>query len=267
MVWTSFRFSIAVTHNPNVQSDHAYTRKRFMPYSFKQRAKTAAISFLATWFARLWFATVRISIVNRDVYDRHFRQIGIPHHVVGASWHRNAIFLFYFFRNLGDRLIMISRSLDGEITAGVARRFGYTPVRGSSSRGGSEALQQMIDVMNGGQKKYLCGTAVDGPRGPARKLKKGMVAVAMQTGALFVPMACSGNRLITFPRAWDKTIIPKPFSRMTIAFGEPVAIPAGLLGNDLETLCRKLEDDLNRLTDTVDQTCGYRDAEMRRSGN
>ena len=209
----------------------------------------------------------KISIVNGDVYDRHFRQIGIPHHVVGASWHRNAIFLFYFFRNLGDRLIMISRSLDGEITAGVARRFGYTPVRGSSSRGGSEALQQMIDVMNGGQKKYLCGTAVDGPRGPARKLKKGMVAVAMQTGALFVPMACSGNRLITFPRAWDKTIIPKPFSRMTIAFGEPVAIPAGLLGNDLETLCRKLEDDLNRLTDTVDQTCGYRDAEMRRSGN
>ena len=266
MVWKPLCIRIAVTHNLNVQSDHAYTRKRSMPYSFKQRAKAAAISFLATWFARLWFATVRISIVNRDVYDRHFRQVGIPHHVVGASWHRNAIFLFYFFRNLGDRLIMISRSLDGEITAGVARRFGYTPIRGSSSRGGSEALQQMIDVMNGGQKKYLCGTAVDGPRGPARKLKKGMVAVAIQTGALFVPMACSGNRLITFPRAWDKTIIPKPFSRMTIAFGEPVTIPAGLPRHDLDTLCRKLEDDLNHLTDTVDQKCGYLEAGMLRSG-
>ena len=65
-----------------------------------------------------------------------------------------------------------------------------------------------------------------------------------------------------------RTVMDDHFpERMTIAFGEPVAIPAGLLGNDLETLCRKLEDDLNRLTNTVDQTCGYRDAEMRRSGN
>jgi lysophospholipid acyltransferase (LPLAT)-like uncharacterized protein len=231
-----------------------------MPYSFKQRAKAFTISFLATLFSRLWFATVRVSVVNQDIYDRHFRQLGSPHHVVGASWHRHSIFLFYFFRNLGDRLIMISRSLDGEITAGVARRFGYTPVRGSSSRGGSQALQQMIDIMNTGPKKYLCGTAVDGPRGPARKLKKGMVAVARETGALFVPMACSGNRLITFHNAWDRTIIPKPFSRMAIVFGEPVSIPSNLPEDELETLCLKLEADLNRLTDKVDRMCGYRDA-------
>lgn len=237
-----------------------------MPDSFKQRAKAAAISFLAAWFARFWFATVRISIVNREVYDRHFRQIEIPHHVVGAAWHRNAVFLFYFFRNLGDRLIMISRSRDGEIAAGVAKRFGYTPVRGSSSQGGGEALRQMIDVMNGGPKKFLCGTAVDGPRGPARKLKKGMVALAGQTGALFVPMACSGNRLITFHKSWDRTIVPKPFSRMTVAFGEPVAIPAELHPSDLERLCRKLEDDLNRLTDTVDHICGYPESRRPRSG-
>ncbi len=231
-----------------------------MPFSIAPKTRAAAIGFLAAWISRLWFATVRVSIVNRNVYDQHFRQVGRPHHVVAASWHRHSIFLFYFFRNLGERLIMISRSRDGEITANAARRFGYTPIRGSSSRGGSEALQQMIDVMNTGPKKYLCGTAVDGPRGPARKLKKGMVAVARETGALFVPMACSGNRLITFPKAWDKTIIPKPFSRMTIIFGEPVAIPSDLPEEQLETLCLKLEADLNRLTDKVDRICGYRDA-------
>jgi lysophospholipid acyltransferase (LPLAT)-like uncharacterized protein len=158
---------------------------------------------------------------------------------------------------------MISRSQDGEITASAARQFGYTPIRGSSSRGGGEALQQMIDVMNTGQTKYLCGTAVDGPRGPARKLKKGMVAVAMQTGALFVPMACSGNRLITFPKAWDKTIVPKPFSRMTLIFGTPVHIPADLSEHALETRCRELENELNRLTDRVDRISGYGQAELR----
>jgi len=228
-----------------------------MPYTLKQRTRAAVIGFLATWIARLCFATVRVTIVNRRVYDRHFQQEGVGHHVVAASWHRHSIFLFYFFRDLGKRLIMISRSLDGEITAGVARRFGYTPVRGSSSRGGSQALQRMIDVMNTGEDKYLCGTAVDGPRGPARKLKKGMVAVARETGALFIPMACSGDRLITFPRAWDKTVIPKPFSRVTIAFGEPVTIARDLPETALERLCNQLEGDLNRLTDTVDRLCGY----------
>lgn len=229
-----------------------------MSYTIKQKTKAAVIGFLVAWLARIWFATVRVTIVNRNVYDRHFRQTGRPHHVVGASWHRHAIFLFYFFRNLGDRLIMISRSLDGEMTANIARRFGYAAVRGSSSRGGRQALEQMIDVMNAGDKKYLCGTAVDGPRGPARIMKKGMAAVARQTGALFVPMACSGNRLITFSRAWDKTILPKPFSRITIIFGEPVRIPADLGNSELETICQDLEDRLNHLTDEVDRICGYR---------
>jgi lysophospholipid acyltransferase (LPLAT)-like uncharacterized protein len=228
-----------------------------MSFTRKQRIRAILISFLATWAARLWFATIRVTIINRPVYDRHFRQVGTGHHVVAASWHRHSIFLFYFFRNLGRRLIMISRSLDGEITAGVARRFGYMPIRGSSSKGGGEALSQMIDVMNADQATYLCGTAVDGPRGPARKLKKGMVAVARETGALFIPMACSGDRLITFPRAWDKTVIPRPFSRVTIAFGRPVAIQRDLSETALGHLCRRLEGDLNRLTDAVDRICGY----------
>jgi len=229
-----------------------------MPYSVKQRTKAALIGFSAAFLARLWFATVKVTIINPQVYDRHFRQTGLPHHVVGASWHRHAIFLFYFFRNLGDRLIMISRSLDGEMTAAIARQFGYTPVRGSSSRGGRQALNQMIDIMNKGDKKYLCGTAVDGPQGPPRKLKKGMVALARQTGALFVPMACSGDRVFTFPKAWDSTILPKPFSRMVIGFGEPVTIPEDIGDKELADLCQNLEDKLNHLTDEIDDLCGYK---------
>jgi len=153
---------------------------------------------------------------------------------------------------------MISRSLDGEMTAAIARQYGYTPVRGSSSKGGGKALQQMVNVMNKGDKKYLCGTAVDGPQGPPRKLKKGMVAVARQTGALFVPMACSGNRVITFPKAWDRTILPKPFSRMIIEFGEPVAIREDISEDELKDLCQNLEDKLNQMTDRVDRMCGYK---------
>ncbi len=228
-----------------------------MPLPSKRKTKAALVGFLATWLARAWFATVRVSIVNRDVYDRHFRQIDDLHHVVGATWHRHAIFLFYFFRNLGDRLIMISRSRDGEMAAAIAKRFGYKAVRGSSSRGGRQALQEMIAIMNCGDRTYVCGTAVDGPRGPARTMKKGMLAVARQTGALFVPMACSGDRLVTFTSAWDRTILPRPFSRMTVIFGQPVSIPTELTEVELEVLRKQLEDELNRLTDRADRMCGY----------
>ena len=152
---------------------------------------------------------------------------------------------------------MASRSKDGEIAAGIAENFGYQVVRGSSSKGGREALEAMIDFMKSSSEPALCGTAVDGPQGPARKLKKGMLVLASQGNALFVPVACSGTRVITFPKAWDKTIIPKPFSKIVAIFGNPVKIPADISDEDMEALRVKLELDLNQLTDRADQLTGY----------
>ena len=228
-----------------------------MAFSWKDRLKINTIAFLATWFMRIWFFTVRIQIVDRDIYDDYFLQRRGKHRVVAGSWHRHAIFLFYFFRNLDDRLIMISQSRDGEMTAGIARRLGYTPVRGSSSKGGGQALQALTRMMKSEDKTYLCGTPVDGPRGPARKLKKGMVILARDTGAYFIPMAASGTRVWTFPKAWDRTILPKPFSKMVVGFGKPCKIASDLEGEALEARCLELEKELNELTDRVDKICGY----------
>lgn len=228
-----------------------------MTFSWQDRFKINAIAFLATWAMRIWFFTVRVEIVDKDIYDDHFLQIHGKHNVVAGSWHRHAIFLFYFFRNLDDRLIMISKSKDGEMTAGIAGRLGYTPVRGSSSKGGGQALQALTQMMQSKDKTYLCGTPVDGPRGPSRKLKKGMVILARETGSVFVPMACSGTRVWTFSKAWDKTILPKPFSKMVVGFGNPCKIPADLESEKLEARCLELENELNELTDRIDRICGY----------
>jgi lysophospholipid acyltransferase (LPLAT)-like uncharacterized protein len=229
-----------------------------MTFSWKERVKINIVAFLATWAMRIWFFSVRVEIIDRDIYDDFFLQRNGKHRIVAGSWHRHAIFLFYFFRNLGDRLIMISKSKDGEMTAGIARRLGYTPVRGSSSRGGGEALTELIQAMKSKEKTYLCGTPVDGPRGPARKLKKGMVILARETDAYFIPMACSGTRLWTFHKAWDKTILPKPFSKMVVGFGRPCKIPSDLESSALQERCLELEEELNKLTDRVDQICGYK---------
>jgi lysophospholipid acyltransferase (LPLAT)-like uncharacterized protein len=228
-----------------------------MGFSKRDRLKISFLSFVATWIVRIWFCTIQVEIVNRNIYDTYFRQTKGKFNVVAATWHRNAVFLFYFFRTLGKKLVLISKSKDGEITTGVARRFGYTPVRGSSSRGGRQALNALIARMNSNEGPYLSGTPVDGPRGPARKMKKGMLILARATDAYFIPMACSGTRLITFQKSWDRTILPLPFSKMVVAFDKPFKIPTDTSSGDLEVIRQKAEKNLDRLTEKVDLLCKY----------
>lgn len=226
------------------------------PLTWKEKFKLELTASLITLLAKLWFGTVRVKVLNQDVYEKYFKG-SRSGHVVAGSWHRHSIFLFYFFRNLGSRAIMISRSMDGELTARIAKRLGYTPIRGSSSKGGGEALTAMMDFLNTSTEKRLCGTPVDGPRGPARQMKKGMLALAKETGAVFIPMTCSGNRVFTLKKAWDKTILPKPFSRVIVDFAEPVFIPKDVTDTEFEKIRRDLETTLNHLTDRVDRLCGY----------
>lgn len=224
--------------------------------TWKQLLKLETNAFLITSMARLWFSTVRVQVLHPHIYETYFKNPSTGN-VVAGSWHRHAIFLFYFFRTLGTRGIMISRSRDGELTARIAKRLGYTPIRGSSSKGGSQALTEMIEFLKNDREKRLCGTAVDGPKGPARQLKKGMLVLARQTGAWFVPMACSGTRVFTFSRAWDRTIVPKPFSKIVIDFKEPVSIPGDISDEQFESMRLDIENQLNELTDKVDRICGY----------
>lgn len=226
------------------------------PMTWIEKVKLEISASLITLLARIWFGSVRVNVLNSDVYEKYFKG-NRSGHVVAGSWHRHSIFLFYFFRNLGSRAIMISRSMDGELTARIARRLGYTPIRGSSSKGGGKALDAMIDFLNSSDDKRLCGTPVDGPRGPRRKMKKGMLALAKETGAVFIPMACSGNRVFTLKRAWDRTILPKPFSRVMVDFDDPVFIPKDVTADDFERIRQDLERKLDRLTDKVDLLCGY----------
>lgn len=216
----------------------------------------AILARLVTWIVRLWFGTVRVKVVDQDIYDQYFTNSRTTGNVVAGAWHRNAIFFFYHFRKLNNACTLISRSKDGDFTARVAELFGYDVIRGSSSRGGHEALLEMTDYMNAEPAK-ICGTPMDGPRGPARIMKKGMLVLAMETDSWFIPMACSGSRVITFHKAWDRTIIPKPFSTMYLSFGTPIKIPKNTSKEEIERIRTDKENELNQITDRVDQISGY----------
>ncbi len=224
-----------------------------------ERIKLSFLSFLASWLVKVWFGTVRVKIINREIYEEYFVNNKHNGNVVLGSWHRHIIYIFYFFRNINNGIIMVSRSKDGELISRIGKRFGYATARGSSSKGGRDALRDIIAfIKRAGGKPIYCGTAVDGPKGPARILKKGLLVLAKNTGSYFIPMACSGSKVITFRKAWDKTIIPYPFSRMIIKFHEPIMIPKGIDKDEMEKLRIKTEKILNEITDDVDKITGYK---------
>jgi lysophospholipid acyltransferase (LPLAT)-like uncharacterized protein len=113
-----------------------------------------------------------------------------------------------------------SRSRDGELVARWIRRFGLEPVRGSSTRGGGEALRLLTRALRSGHEVVV---VPDGPKGPREVLKPGVIALARLTGAPIVPMALGASREWRL-RSWDEFRIPKPFARCVMRFGEPIYV-------------------------------------------
>lgn len=201
---------------------------------------------------RVWFGTCRVSIINEPVL-KEYASNDTP--VVVGTWHRAALYLLYFFGRFRP-MIMISRSKDGEILSQYASGFGVIPARGSSSRGGREALEQMRHHLSSGGK--ACATVLDGPRGPAYVAKKGMIVLSKLTGSPFLPVIWSANRTLTLRNSWDKMILPLPWARVCIAIGDPIHIPTNTTNQELERYRELIEERLNLMMAEVDRRCGYR---------
>lgn len=225
--------------------------KRIDPTRYDR--KTRVITRLAASFLNIWFSTCRVEILGEEHHDRY---ITGPDKVVGATWHRGAIFLVWFYGPVHP-MIMFSRSKDGDLLAGFAQRLGVVPVRGSSKRGGAEALEIMRSfLMKPGP--FKAATVLDGPRGPARVAKKGMIVLAGQSGVPLLPIAVSANPAIVFRSAWDRTVVPLPFSRVVVSYRRPWMIPDDIDEKGLEDLRGQVEITLNEMTDEVDAITGLR---------
>lgn len=147
--------------------------------------------------------------------------------VIYAVWHDRLLLLPYLYGHRGSR-VLASRSRDGELVARWIRRFGLEPVRGSSTRGGGEALRLLTRALRSG---YEVVVVPDGPKGPREVLKPGVIALARLTGAPIVPMALGASREWRL-RSWDEFRIPKPFARCVMRFGEPIYVARHRAGEE-----------------------------------
>lgn len=182
--------------------------------------------------------------------EEHFRQFhreGKP--VVFVLWHGRLLPLAYHHRNQ-NLATLVSRSADGEIIARIVSRWGYTVVRGSSSRGGGAAVRALVRQIRAGRSLAI---TPDGPRGPRQKMKAGALRVAQLAGAPLIPAAASANRAWWAAGGWDRFLIPQPFARLHLAYGEPIFVPSHADDAEIERIGGEVEVAMNALLQRVDE--------------
>lgn len=192
---------------------------------------------------RLLRRTWRVTVDDRT----DFFTTGEPWPMVAALWHNRIPLLVNFFPAALQRraAALASASGDGEIAAQVLRAFQYTVVRGSSSRGGHAALYNLKECLKNGLSTAI---TVDGPRGPRYSVHPGAMLLGEWTGVPVVPLCINAPRRWEL-RSWDRTQIPKPFSRVTFVIGEPLAVPPDLDPDQRRTECERLRTALLAITD------------------
>lgn len=161
---------------------------------------------------------------------------------ISAIWHDRIFLMTYFWRKQG-LTILVSQSFDGEYIARTAQRFGYGVIRGSSTRGGSNALKKMLRLL---RKGIWMGFTVDGPIGPRYKAKKGSLLLAKQTGLPIIPISIEARKFWTV-NSWDKLQIPKPFTRAKVFIAEPIFVSKDAGKEELKNKQKELQRKLDEL--------------------
>jgi lysophospholipid acyltransferase (LPLAT)-like uncharacterized protein len=197
---------------------------------------------------RLLGGSWRLDRTGLEAYDE---VLGSGGRCIFALWHARMLPLIFTHRGRGVG-VLVSRSRDGRIIAGIVERMGYRVAHGSSSRGARSGVLEMLELSEQGRSLTI---TPDGPRGPAGVVKPGLVFLASRTGLPVLPVS-SAARDAWVLRSWDRLRVPRPFSRVVVAYGDPIAVPPGLDERGAETWRVRIEQALHALTADVARRAG-----------
>ncbi len=222
--------------------DRAYSFADLSAYSLKDRLLIGAADLAFFILIKVIGRTIKFEIEGWENWEAASRDGKIP---IYTFWH-NRVFLSTYFWQRRRIVVMTSRSFDGEYIARFIQRFGYGAARGSSTRGATGAIVEMIRLM-----RADCPTAftIDGPRGPRYVAKMGAVLLAKKTGNPILPFTISATRFWEAKKSWDRSQVPKPFSHAHVLIAPPIYVPA----NADEALLNAKRDELQNSLDELDR--------------
>jgi len=155
------------------------------------------------------------------------------------------LFLFLcVYTQIYNITAIASQSKDGDLGAYLLNKYGFIPVRGSSSRGGTKALLQAKGYVNHGHDIVI---TVDGPRGPRFDVKPGAIYLAKIAHVLILPVIFQIDHFIAF-NSWDRFIVPLPFTTVTAIYGEPILLNTSREKNEILNGQNILKNALTTLT-------------------
>lgn len=202
------------------------------------------LSYGALLLGKIINVTYRIKLLDAEKEHEIIDNSG---GIIYATWHQRFFPGIAFFAKRKPIAVIVSRSSDGTFISRILELLGWDTVRGSSSRGGSGALQKVKKLALSG---YKIGHIVDGPKGPCGVVKPGLLSIAQLAEIPIVPTIISAQKKWVF-NSWDRFMIPKPFSRVIIRFGEGIYIAPHLSKDEFEKRRLFVEHRLKELyTDT-----------------
>ncbi|MCF8059716.1 MAG: lysophospholipid acyltransferase family protein [Bacteriovoracaceae bacterium] len=176
------------------------------------------------FLVRLFDLTYRYRFHNSEVLE-NAAGLSEKGNYLLAIWHQN-LFQGILAQSTRKYVVIVSRSKDAEPVAYTCQKFGHSVARGSSrsktgvDKGGRIAMEEMVDLLKSG----LPGAVtVDGPKGPAKKVKPGIIVMAKKAGIPIIPYAPLARNYWQF-NSWDNFRLPKPFSIIDIYYGEPLTV-------------------------------------------
>lgn len=202
-------------------------------FTTKEKVKISTLSTLA-------FGAIYVLENSYRFNNIHYTRPTKP--VIYAVWHGWQ----YGLLGLPDREkihLLVSKSNDGEIISRTTNLLGYPTIRGSQGRGGTEALRTIVKTLKKGDN---IAYTVDGPRGPIKQVKQGVIRIAQMSQVPILPLV-PATKYKLIANSWDRYVMPFFLSKVKTVFGKPIHVPKELSDEEVEQYRLNLENTLLRL--------------------
>ena len=213
----------------------------------RSKLLTKLIAVVIVGVLKLLFRTTRIELIC-ELPELNVYEYDGPKRFLYCVWHDLMAFPIFAGKHTHTSAL-VSRHQDGSFLAESMRLVGISAVRGSTKRGGSQAVRQMMSVA---ENKHIVITP-DGPRGPRRKIKNGIVFLASHSGRPIVPMASSCHRFWRIRGSWTDLLLPQPFTKVYLLAGTPIHVPPGLTRDELNRHAEILQNAMETLQAKADR--------------